>query len=264
MEMYFVGIDVSKAELEVAVRPCGESWMVKNTESGIADLCRRLGKISPDLIVLEATGGLEMPAATELVMAGLRVAIINPRRARDFAKSLGRLVKTDRIDARDLAEFAERVHPEPRVLPDQAAQELAGLVARRQDLVAIRVAEQNRRSTALPDIQTRIDEHLAWLDEEIAALEAEIAKRVQENTTWRETAEILDSAPGVGQITAVTLVAEVPELGQLNRKQIAALVGVAPFNIAARSAVNAEFGEDVPTHVLSCIWRRWPRLVSIW
>jgi len=230
MEMYYVGIDVSKIELEVAVRPTGECWTEKNSASGIADLGRRLSKMSPELIVLEATGGLEMPLATALVTAGLRVAVINPRRARDFAKSLGRLAKTDRIDAHDLAEFGERVRPEVRALPDQAAQELAALVARRQDLVAIRVAEQNRRSTALPDIQTRIDEHLAWLDEEIADLEAEIARRVQENTVWRETADILDSAPGVGQITAFKLVTGVPELGQLDRKQIAALVGVAPFN----------------------------------
>lgn len=225
-----MGIDVSKAELEVAVRPTGERWMERNGELGIAGMCQRLSKMSPELIVLEATGGLEMAAATALVTTGLRVAVINPRRARDFAKSLGRLAKTDRIDAHDLAEFAERVRPEPRSLPDQSAQELAALVARRQDLVVIRVDEQNRRSTALPDIQTRIDEHLAWLDEEIADLEAEIAKRVQENTSWRETATILDSAPGVGQVTATTLVSDVPELGQLNRKQIAALVGVAPFN----------------------------------
>ncbi len=230
MKPYFVGIDVSKAELEIAVRPSRECWMEQNTESGIAHLCQRLSAWSVDLVVLEATGGLELPAATALATAGHRVAVVNPRRARDFAKSLGRLAKTDQIDAHDLAEFAEKVHPEPRPLPDQAAQELAAFVARRQDLVTMRVAESNRRHTARPDIRQRIDEHLAWLNQEIADLEAEIAQRIEANPTWRETAEILQSVPGVGRVTALTLVAELPELGQLGRKPIAALVGVAPFN----------------------------------
>ncbi len=227
---YFIGIDVSKAQLDVCVRPTGEIWKEKNTPEGIARLVQRMDQISPALIVLEATGGYERPVVNALNEHHHRVAVVNPKRVRRFAESTGRLAKTDRLDAAVLAEFAEKIQPEPRQLPDGPTQELMALVARRDDLVQMRTAEMNRLGTALPAVQEDIRRHIDWLDEEIARLEERIAQKAQEREEWQEKMAILDSAPGVGEVTATTLAAYLPELGTLDNKEIAALAGLAPFN----------------------------------
>jgi len=225
----FVGIDVAQATLDYALRPEGTVGQVANAPSGIATLVELLQSVLPTLVVLEATGGLERPLVTALSAAQIPVVVINPRRARDFAKAMGYLAKTDRIDATGLAELGARLRPPVRPLPDAAAQELAALVTRRQQLVALHTAESNRLPTALPFLQEGIRAHLTWLEEAIAKVEHEIATRIDGRSRWRHTADIVDSAPGVGPTTAATLVAALPELGELTGKQIAALVGVAPL-----------------------------------
>lgn len=224
----FVGIDVSKATLDYAVRPSATVSQVDNDATGIAALVAYLQPLTPTLIVVEATGGLERLVVTALSVAELPVVVINPRRARDFAKAMGYLAKTDRIDAAGLAELGERLRPPVRPLPEADAQELAALVMRRQQLVGQRTAEANRAHTALPVVRAQIQEHLTWLDEAIAELEENIAARIEAHTAWREKAALVDTAPGIGAKTATMLVAMVPELGQVNSKQIAALIGVAP------------------------------------
>jgi transposase len=225
----FVGIDVSQATLDYAVRPTGTPGQVSNDEAGIASLVTSLKGQSPTLIVVEATGGLERPVVAALSAAQMAVVVVNPRRARAFAEAIGLLAKTDRVDAAGLAELGERLRPEVRPLPDAAAQALAALVTRRQQLVGQRTAEQNRLKTALTVVRESLQQHLTWLDQAIAELETEIASQIEAQTHWREMAAIVDSAPGVGPHTAAVLVAGLPELGQLNGKQIAALVGVAPL-----------------------------------
>ena len=226
----YVGIDVSKAELEVAVRPTEDHFVVKNRTGSHKSLVARMLVLQPTLIVMEATGGLEREVAYALAKAGLPVAVVNPRQARDFARSTGRLAKTDHLDAADLAYFAEAVKPEPRDLPDETAQELAALQARRRQLVSMLTAERNRLGTALPSVRDWLERHIAWLEEELAKLEAEIGERIAENSELQARVKMLCKVPGVGPVTANTLTLELPELGKLNRKQIAALVGVAPFN----------------------------------
>lgn len=226
----YVGIDVAKMQLDIAVRPTGERWGVANDASGVADLVGRLAGLAPTLIVLEATGGLEMPALTALAARGLPVVAVNPRQVRDFGKALGRLAKTDRIDAEILALFAERVQPPVRPLPDEATQVLQAWLARRRQLVEMITAEENRQQQAPPAIRRQIEQHLRWLREQLAALERQLAERVRQSPVWRESESLLRSTPAVGPIVATTLLAEVPELGTLNRRQIAALVGVAPLN----------------------------------
>jgi len=226
----FVGIDVSKAELEVYVRPNGTHWTVHNDAEGHSQLVRRLSTMAPTLIVLEATGGLERKATYALTEAGLPVFVANPRRTRDFARSLGLLAKTDRLDAQALAHFADAVRPELRDLPDQETQELSALLSRRRQLVDNLTAERNRLYSASSCIEASIKAHITWLQEAIAALEQEIDHRIQANAQWQAQIKQLSAVKGVGKITAFTLTADLPELGLLNRKQIAALVGVAPLN----------------------------------
>lgn len=225
----FVGIDVSKDTLDYALRPTGTQAQTPNTAAGIAQLVTALTPLAPTLVVVEATGGLERAVVAALSVAQLPVVVINPRRARAFAKAMGYLAKTDRIDAAGLAELGDRLRPEVRPLPEAAAQELAALVARRQQLVALHTAEANRRHTALPVVRAGIETHLTWLETTQAELEQEIATRIATQTTWRETAAIVDSAPGIGPVTAAVLMATVPELGHLSGKHIAALVGLAPI-----------------------------------
>jgi transposase len=225
-----VGIDVAKARLDVAFAPAGEPWQAANDEPGIADLVARLRASAPELIVLEATGGLEVPLAAALAAAGLPVAVVNPRQVRDFAKAVGQLAKTDALDAALLARFAAVVRPAPRPLPDAQAQALTALLTRRRQLVAMLTAERQRLGTARPPVRARVQAHLAWLEQELADLDDELRRAVQASPIWRATEELLRSVPGVGPVVAVTLLAELPELGQLNRKQIGALVGVAPLN----------------------------------
>lgn len=226
----FVGIDVSKATLDVAIRPGDETYQVENNPDGIDQLITWLKPFSPEVIVLEATGGFERAAALCLAAVHFPVAVINPRQSRDFAKSVGRLAKSDKIDAAMLARFGQAVQPEPRQLPDEEAQCLQALFTRRRQLVQMMVAEKNRKTTSPSDVRKRIDEHIAWLKAECKDVEEQATKLIQENDMWRKKEKLLLSVPGVGSVTSFTLLAELPELGLLNRKKIAALVGVAPFN----------------------------------
>jgi transposase len=228
--LVFVGIDVAQATLEVAVRPTGEGWQVVNDEIAFGELVERVGKLKPSLIVLEATGGIHLPVVAALAAAKLPVVAINPRQARDFAKATGKLAKTDRIDAQVLAHFAEAVRPEVRPLPDAATQELAFLVARRRQLMEMRVAEQNRSRSAPARIRSQIREHIEWLNRQIDELDHDIGQRVRASTAWRERDDLLRSTPGVGPVLSATLLADLPELGTVSHKQIAALVGLAPLN----------------------------------
>jgi transposase len=225
----FVGIDVAKARLDVAVRPDGAAWAAPNDEAGIDEVVARLRALAPTLVVLEATGGLEVPLAAALATAGLPVAVVNPRQVRDFAKAIGQLAKSDALDAQVLARFAEAIRPPVRPVPDAQAQTLSALLARRRQVLAMSVAEQQRLGTALPAVRPRIERHVAWLREELADVDAELARAVRDSPVWRERDELLRSVPGVGPVLATTLLADLPELGRLDRKAIAALVGVAPL-----------------------------------
>jgi transposase len=226
----WVGIDIAKREVEISVRPTGESWACANTAEAMGALVGRLQQVGPTLIVLEATGGLEGLVVAALTAAGLPVAVVNPRQVREFGRATGRLAKTDRLDAQVLAHFAEAVRPEPRPLPDAQAQELRALLGRRHQLVEMLTAEQNRRSSAPPRVHAQIDEHLKWLRTQIRQLDGDLRELIRHTPVWREQDDLLRSVPGVGFVLATTLLAELPELGHLNRKEIAALVGVAPLN----------------------------------
>jgi len=215
----YVGIDVAKAKLDVAVRPSGQQWVVEQTEAAMADLVRRMQTEHPALIVLEAIGGYEMVVVAALATAGLPVAVVNPRQVRAFARAVGQLAKTDTLDAQMLARFAEVVQPPVRPLPDAQQQQLSALVSRRRQLVQMVTAERQHQATALPPVRQRIQVHIDWLEQELHLLDA----------------DLLRSVPGVGPQTALVLLAELPELGQLDRKAIAALVGVAPFSCESGS-----------------------------
>jgi transposase len=226
----FVGIDVSKAHLDIAVRPSGERRQVANDSEGIAELVAWLAGLKPTLIVLEATGGLETAVTAALAGAGLSVAVINPRQARDFAKSIGKLAKSDKIDAAMLARFAEAIRPAVRVLPDEQTQQLQAVLVRRRQLIDMLVAEKNRLAMTHATVKPQVKEHIAWLEQALEQIDQELHDLLQASPVWREKEDLLRSVKGVGPVTATTLLAELPELGQLNRKKIAALVGVAPFN----------------------------------
>jgi transposase len=225
----FVGVDVAKHRLDVHLRPSGEHFTVSHDEEGVAALVERLVALAPALVVLEATGGLEVRPAAALAAAGLPVAVVNPRRVRAFARATGRLAKTDRLDAEAIARFAEAVRPPARPLPDEATRRLGALVARRRQLLEMLVAERNRRHAADASLHEGIDAHLRWLEEALAGIERDLGTAVRENAAWRAKEALLRSVPGVGPVSARTLLAELPELGSLTRRQAAALVGVAPF-----------------------------------
>ena len=226
----FVGIDVSKDQLDVAARPRGESWQVANTELGIATLVKRLEKLQPTLVVLEATGRLESAAVSALAVAGVPLAIVNPRQVRDFARSTGKLAKTDKLDAQMLARFADAVRPEPRLLPDETQQRIDALLVRRRQVLGMITAERNRRRRAPTMTRAEIDEHVAWLQVRVEAIEDELNKTIRSSLLWREKVALLRSVPGVGPMLAATIVAQLPELGVITHKEIASLVGVAPLN----------------------------------
>ena len=225
-----IGIDVSRASLECAARPAGTQWRVDNDPEGIAGLVKELKQTKPTLIVLEATGGLELPLLAALGSAGLPAVAVNPRQVRDFAKATGKLAKTDAIDAQVLAHFAAAVQPEIRPLPDAATQALAALVTRRRQLVEMLTAEENRRSIAVGAVRLDIQEHITWLRKRLKGVDKELSQAVRTSPLWREQEDLLRSVPCVGPVVTVTLLAELPELGTLGRKQIAALVGLAPLN----------------------------------
>jgi transposase len=225
-----IGIDVSQATLEVAVYPTGEQWQASNDDAGIGQLVERVSTFAPDRIVLEATAGYELPVLAALGSANLPVVAVNPRQVRDFARSTGRLAKTDALDAQVLAHFAAVVRPQVRSLPDAATRELSALLARRRQLVDMRTAESNRLASALERVRPNIREHLRWLDKRIKELDRELSDRLRASPLWRENDDLLRSVPGVGPVLSTTLLADVPELGTLGHKQIAALIGVAPLN----------------------------------
>ena len=237
-QQLFVGVDVSKAELQVACRPSASGGRIParrrtcfpNDPRGRAALVGSLRRLGPTLVVLEATGGWEAHAAAALAQAALPVAVINPRHVRRFAQANGRLAKTDRIDAGVLAHFAEAIRPQPRPLPDAELRALESLVLRRRQLTEMITAESNRRSTALKDLRRGISAHLRWLRSQRNALDRKIAEAIRSHPTWREQDRLLQSVPGVGDVLAATAITRLPELGTLSHKQIAALAGVAPFN----------------------------------
>ena len=226
----FVGIDVAKAQLDIALRPTGESWAVTNDDAGIADLVPRLQEVAPQLIVLEATGSYQRAVVAALVAAGLPVAVVNPRHARDFAKATGQLAQTDALDARALTHFAEAVRLMPRPLPDTQADELRALLARRRPLVTMRTAEQHRLGSAPPRLQPDIQAHITWLNTRLTTLDDDLDTTLRASPVWQEREELLRSVPGIGPVCARTLLLDLPELGTLSRQRLAALVGVAPLN----------------------------------
>ena len=227
----FVGIDVSKPRLDVHVRPSGESWSVANDAQGHGELVRKLRGMSPALVVIEATGGYQASVVAELGANGIVVAVVNPRQVRDFAKATGRLAKTDSIDAAVLAHFAESIRPEPRAMPDEVTIELQALVTRRRQLIDMRTAETNRLETCrvLP-VRRNIQKMINMLTKQIGKVDDDIDTTIRNSPLWREREDLLSSAIGVGSTTARTLLTQLPELGSLNRREIAALVGLAPFN----------------------------------
>ena len=226
----YVGIDVAKATLDIAATSTGQTWQIANDEDGIAALSERLLALAPTLVVLEATGQYEAACAAALATAGLAVAVVNPRQVRDFAKATGHLAKTDRIDARVLALFAERVQPEARPLPDVESEALAAILGRRRQLVQMLVAEKNRSQVAPAATRKSVEKHIRWLEKELAGTDNDLAAAIGESALWRAKDDLLRGVPGVGRVLATTLLAELPELGTLNRREIAALVGVAPLN----------------------------------
>lgn len=229
-EPIYVGIDVSKDRIDVAVRPTGRTWSVSYNEMEVDGLVAELSGLAPEAVIAESTGGLELPLVAALAAASLPVAVINPRQVRDFAKSTGQLAKTDRVDAQVLAHFGEAVRPPMRALPDADTHALVSMLARRRQVKDILVAEKNRLGRAASEIRPRIQAHITWLEDEVRELDDELRDRVRQSPLWRVKDDLLQSVPGVGQQVSLTLLAYLPELGTLNRKQIAALVGVAPFN----------------------------------
>jgi transposase len=227
----FVGIDVCKERWDVALRPSGKSWSVPASQEALAELLQQLQELEPALVVLEASGGLETELVGALAAGKLAVVVVNPRQVRDFAKATGKLAKTDALDAAVLAHFAEAVRPEPRALPDEEAHKLEALVTRRRQLVEMRVAEQNRRSSSRnAQVRKSLDAHILWLEEQLKQLDRDLGQFLRKSPLWREKDQLLRSAPGIGPVVSRTLLAELPELGLLSRTQIAALVGVAPLN----------------------------------
>lgn len=226
----FVGIDVGKAQLDVARSDREDVWRVSNDEEGIQQLVRQIRSIEPELVVLEATGGFEFPAAAALAAAEVPVVIANPRQARDFAKSTGQLAKTDTIDARGLALFAARVKPQVRELPSEEARALSAIVARRRQIIEMITAEKNRLGFALKPVQKGIEKHIRWLERQLSEVDSDLDSMIRKSPLWAAKRDLLQSVPGVGPNLSRTLLAELPELGLLSHKQIASLVGVAPFS----------------------------------
>ena len=230
VEEWFVGIDVSKNTLDIHINPVGECLHVAYDEAGISDICQRLLAARPTLVVMEATGGLETRLASELAARGLQVAVINPRQARDFAKASGQLAKTDRADAAVLAAFAKAIRPAIRPFKDADTRDLDDLVTRRRQMVAMRVQETLRLGSCRSKVmQKSLQAHIAWLDKRITDLDDDLTKRLRSSEVWKTKDDLLRSIPGVGAVTSQTILAKCPELGRLNRREIAKLTGVAPL-----------------------------------
>ena len=229
-EARFVGIDVSKAQLDVAVRPTGNRWTLPYDEAGIEGLIPQIVDLGPALVLLEATGGLELPLVAALAAATLPVVVVNPRQVRDFARATGTLARTDALDAGVLAHFADAVRPDVRPLKDAETQVLNSPTARRRQVMAMLVSEKNRLGTAIGAVSPRIQAHIAWLEQELSDLDQGLRQTLRRSPVWREKDDLLRTVPGVGPQLSLTLLAHLPALGTLNRRQIAALVGVAPYN----------------------------------
>lgn len=224
----FVGMDVSQGSVDVAVHP-GTAFQIVQDEGGIEEAVARLQAVQPTLIVLEATGGLEVPLTGALAAAGLPVVVINPRQVRDFARATGQLAKTDRLDAQILARFAEAIRPPVRLVPDEQTHALAALVARRRQLIEMLTAEKNRPRLAVRPIQKRVQAHVTWLEKELASTNTDLTATLRKSPVWREQEDVLRSVPSVGPVLTTTLFANLPERGALTRKEVAAFVGIAPF-----------------------------------
>ena len=230
MELVFVGIDVSKDRLDVAALPSEEVWSLEHDESGIEVLVQKLGKLHPESVIVEATGGLERTLVASLAAAAIPVIVVNPRQIRDFAKATGQLAKTDAIDARILALFGQRVRPEFRELPNEKTRALESLLVRRRQIIEMLVAENNRVPLASPAIDKDLKAHIRFLEKRLERVDAEIDAAIKKSPLWRTKDALLRSVPGVGPVLSRTLLAELPELGRLSNNQIAKLVGVAPLN----------------------------------
>jgi len=226
----YVGIDVAQAHLDISVRPSGEVWQVSYDTPGVANLLVQLAELAPTLVVLEATGGLETFLVGELAGAQLPVVVVNPRQVRDFAKAVGKLAKTDALDAQVLAHFGEATKPDLRPLPDDSTRELQALLARRSQVVEMVTAEKNRCRTATQRLQPQIQEHIRYMEKQLKELEQGLSELLSSSPVWRTKEKLLGSVPGVGPVLTVTLLAGLPELGRLDHREIASLVGVAPFN----------------------------------
>lgn len=229
-EEVWIGIDVSKARLDVGILGEEELRSVENDAAGIEGIVKRCMELRPQLVVVESTGGYEKKLVAELYSAGIRVALVNPHRVREFARSIGLLAKTDSLDARLLARFGQAVKPAPTRLPDEREQFLAALIQRRRQLIDTRTAEQNRLGTVHPAMRSNIEAHLKWLNDQVAELDHQIEQCIQDDPDFKAKDEILQSVPGIGKVSSSLLIAALPELGHSDRKQIAALVGVAPMN----------------------------------
>jgi len=224
-----IGIDVAKATLEVWSEPDGAGWTAANDPVGIGELVGRLRGRAVARIVVEATGGYEYAVVAALSLAGHAVAVVNPRQVRDFAKAIGRLAKTDRLDAQVLAHFGAAIRPEPRALPSAAVRELDAVVTRRRQVLEMLQAERDRHPLARGKVARQIQQHIAWLERQLTGLDDELRRLIEASPVWRAKEDLLRSVPGIGPVTTATLLAALPELGTLSRHQIAALVGVAPF-----------------------------------
>ncbi len=226
----YVGIDVAKAQVDVAVRPTDQLWSISYDESGVRDLVSKLKAIEPAMVLLEASGGLELPLVAALAAAALPVVVVNPRQVRDFAKATGTLAKTDALDATILVHFADAVRPAVRPLRDAETQVLNSLVARRYQVMTMMVSEKNRLGTAINAVRPRIEAHIAWLEQELDDLDEGLRQTLRSSPVWREKDDLLRTVPGVGERLSLTLLAYLPELGTLDRREVAALAGMAPFN----------------------------------
>lgn len=229
-EKIFIGIDVSKTTLDIAVRPTGEKWCAANAPAEIFTLVERLEEFQPLLIVLESTGGLEIPLVSEMVKKCLPVVVVNPRQVRDFAKATGKLAKTDSIDSEIIARFGEAIRPEPRPIKDEQARELDAVLMRRRQIVDMLTMEKNRLRSSTKHVRKDIEVHIKWLEKRLQNVDGDLQKLIKQSDVWRVNDEILQSVPGVGPVLSLALLAGLPELGRLNRKEVAALAGVAPLN----------------------------------
>jgi len=225
-----VGVDVAKSTLDLAVSDSQERWQFSNDGEGISQAVHCIADLKPSIVILEATGHLEMPLGAALQARRLPVVIINPRQVRDFARATGILAKTDTIDARILALFGARVKPEIRPVPDRETREMRSLLTRRRQIVEMLTAEHNRLLQADEDVRVGIQAHITWLEEAISEISDDLARRIRQSPSWCEKDNLLKSVPGVGKVVSSSLLIELPELGKLNRRKIAALVGVAPLN----------------------------------